>query len=95
MKGGRRIATIVVGDVEIARVRPFVGIVPAVKAREATNGVLARPKEIVRVEDRPGVVVRSVEANAGLIVIASPVPNPSRCPQWKRRFARTTPRSKF
>ena len=94
-KGGRRIATIVAVDTGIARVLHFVATVPAGQGKEATNEVLAH-KEIVRVEDRPGVVVRrSAGANADLIGIASPVPNPSRCQRWTRRFARTTPRSRY
>ena len=94
-KGGRRIATIVARDVGTARVRRFVGTVPVGKGKEATNEALAH-KEIVKAEDRPGAVVRRrAVANADLIGIASPVPNPSRCQQWTRKSARMTPRSRY
>ena len=95
-KGGRRTATIVAVDTGIAHVRHFVGTVPAGKGQEATNEALAHRKEIVRVEGRPGAVVRRrVEASAGLTAIASRVPNPSRCQRLTRRFAPTMARWKY
>ena len=89
------IVAVAVAAAEIDRVLLFAVIVRADKDQEATNEALAH-KGIVRVEGRPGAVVRrSAEASAGLIAIASPVPNPSRCQRLTRRFARTIPRWKY
>jgi len=99
-KGGRRIATTVVVAVaaaESVRVRHSVAIVRVDKdkGQEATNGALVHPKEIVRVEGRPGAVARhSAAVSAGLIAIASLVPNPSRCRRLTRKFVPTTARWK-
>jgi hypothetical protein len=98
-KGGRRIAmtvAVAVAAAEIVRVPLFAATGRVDKGKEATNEALVRHKEIVRVEGRPGAVVRRRgEASAGLIVIASPVPNRSRCQRWTRKFAPMMPRWKY